>query len=82
MCSNIKDAVEVKSLFGESLKISFRRTIRVPDNDRNSSLPPGMGNFPLYSTANYKNNLSVDMALKGGLFLPMYRECLRYRHRA
>jgi len=78
--SKVKDAVEVKGPSGESLEISFQRTIRVPDNGHHSDLPPGMGKFPLYSVANNKNKLPADMALKGGLFLPMYRKCLRQRY--
>lgn len=57
----------------QTLKISFQRTIRVPDGKGNSELPPGMGTFPLYSVANYAESLPKDMAAKGGLFLPMYR---------
>lgn len=81
MDSKVEDAIEVKGPSGESLKISFQRTIRVPDSDHNSELPPGMGIFPLYSVAKYKNNLPADMALKGGLFLPMYRKCLYHWHK-
>lgn len=81
MDQKIKETIEVKGPSGESLKISFQRTVRVPDNDHNSDLPPGMGNFPLYSVANYKNNMPTNMALKGGLFLPMYRKCFHYRDR-
>ncbi len=81
MDTKVGDAIGVKGPLGESLKISFQRTIRVPDSDHNSELPPDMGIFPLYSVAKYKNNLPADMALKGGLFLPMYRKCFHHRHR-
>lgn len=71
-----KDVIQVKGPSGETLEISFQRTIRVPDGKGDSELPPSMGSFPLYSVAQYKNKLPKTMALKGGLFLPMYREYL------
>ena len=71
--SKAKDVVEVKGPARELLKISFHRTIRVPDNSHDFNLPPSMGLFPLYSVANYTESLPAPMARKGGLFLPMYR---------
>ena len=58
----------------ESLKISFQRTIRVPDNQKASELPPSLGTFPLYLIAPYKEKMPSQMAAKGGLFFPMYRK--------
>ena len=81
MDDKVKDAIEVKGFSGEFLKIFFQRIIRVSDKDHISELPSGLGEFPLYSVANYKNSMPADMALKGGLFLPMYRKCLHYRYR-
>ena len=57
-----------------SLKVSFQRTIRVPDNDGLSKLPPDLGNFPLYRVSEHADNMPAAMAKKGGVFLPMYRE--------
>ena len=70
----LKDAIKLEARSGESLQISFKRTVRVPDGDGDSELPPSMGTFPLYSINDYRNTLPAAMALKGGLFLPMYRE--------
>ncbi len=71
---NVKDVIEVKGKTHEKLKISFQRTIRVPDGEGDSELPPGMGTFPLYSVTNFKRKLPDAMAAKGGLFFPMYRK--------
>ncbi|KAM0468793.1 hypothetical protein ACHAP7_010578 [Fusarium lateritium] len=61
----------------DGLVITFKRTIRVPDNDESTALPPDMGSFPLFKVDDYANTLPVNMAQKGGLFLPMYqREAL------
>ncbi|KAF4439739.1 hypothetical protein F53441_12484 [Fusarium austroafricanum] len=61
----------------EDLVITFKRTVRVPDNDESNHLPPDMGSFPLFKIDDYAGKLPVKMAQKGGLFLPMYqREAL------
>ena len=59
------------------LRISFHRTIRVPDNDQISLLPPDLGAYPLWSVQKYSTKMPVEMAAKGGLFFPMYRKCNR-----
>lgn len=79
-----KDVIEVIGDSSEKLQVSFQRTVRVPDGKGDSELPPGMGSFPLYSVANYKDKLPNAMATKGGLFFPMYRKYTPkfYQHRA
>ncbi|KAF4460083.1 integral membrane [Fusarium albosuccineum] len=57
----------------DDLKITFHRTIRVPDNDETNDLPPSMGHFPLFSASDYAKKLPPNMAMKGGLFFPMYQ---------
>lgn len=58
----------------DDLKISFHRTVRVPDNQGSSDLPPDLGRFPIFQVKNYVDNLPPEMAAKGGLFFPMYRK--------
>lgn len=58
-----------------TLDISFRRTVRVPDNDRSYDLPPDGGAFPLYSVNRHRRQLPADIVDKGGVFLPIYRKC-------
>lgn len=53
--------------------ISFERTLRVPDNQGVNNLPPTLGQFPLFSVADYKHRMPEEMARKGGVFLPMYQ---------
>ncbi|KAF2688901.1 hypothetical protein K458DRAFT_331541 [Lentithecium fluviatile CBS 122367] len=60
-------------LINNDLRISFRRTIRVPDNHQTSFLPPDLGTFPLKSTTKYAEKLPTQMVAKGGLFFPMYQ---------
>ncbi|KAH7227505.1 hypothetical protein BKA60DRAFT_653806 [Fusarium oxysporum] len=61
----------------DDLTITFRRTIRVPDNKNTSGLPPDEGIFPLFKIEDYARKLPLSMAKKGGIFIPMYqREAL------
>lgn len=57
----------------QSLTISFKRTIRVPDNAKKANLPPDLGNFPLFKVRDFASNLPLPMARQGGLFFPMYQ---------
>jgi hypothetical protein len=58
----------------DDLTITFKRTVRVPDNDQTTALPPDLGSFPLFKVDDYAESLPDNMARKGGLFLPMYRK--------
>jgi hypothetical protein len=59
----------------DDLRISFRRTIRVPDNGKQISfLPPDLGAFPLKAVSKYAAKMRPEMAGKGGVFMPMYRK--------
>lgn len=67
------DAVVASDTDGHSVTINFKRTVRVPDNNQVSKLPPDLGNFSLYKVKDYAHNLPTEMTQKGGLFLPIYR---------
>lgn len=56
------------------LRITFQRTIRVPDNVDTSKLPPGLGVFPLLKVRDYASKLPQQMVAKGGVFMPMYQK--------
>lgn len=64
-----KNSVETNN----DLEISFRRTVRVPDNQQVSALPPDLDTFPLEPISKYATKLNPSMAAKGGLFFPMYQ---------
>ena len=68
------DMVHVHCTRGDELFITFARTIRVPDNEGHSQLPPDLGTFPLHSVADCQGKLPQTMADKGGIFFPMYRK--------
>ena len=56
------------------LVISFRRTIRIPEDSKDYDLPPGLGRLPLFNIHPFSGTLPPEMVAQGGLFMPMYRE--------
>lgn len=57
----------------EHLRVSFHRTIRVPDNHNAYALPPDLGKFPVHRVSNHSHTLPTSMVNKGGMFFPMYQ---------
>ena len=55
------------------LMIEFQRTLRIPDDNREYHLPPGLGKFPLNRVDDYPDNLPDTWEEHGGVFLPMYQ---------
>ena len=55
------------------LRIEFQRTLRIPDDNREHYLPPGLGRFPLSRMDDYPDNLPETWSQHGGVFLPMYQ---------
>lgn len=52
--------------------ISFKRTLRIPDDNQRYSLPPSLGNFPLHHVDDF-SNLPENYVKRGGIFFPMYQ---------
>jgi len=55
------------------LRINFQRTLRIPDNDKEYPLPPGLGNFPLEHVDDYSERVPERWIEHGGVMLPMYQ---------
>jgi len=55
------------------LRITFKRTLRVPDDDTDYPLPPSLGNFPLRHADDFADNLPPKWIDRGGVILPMYQ---------
>ena len=53
--------------------LSFQRTLRIPDDDREHFLPPGLGAFPLHHVDDYADRLAHRWREHGGVFMPMYQ---------
>lgn len=55
------------------LRIDFQRTLRIPDDNREYPLPPGLGRFPLQHVDDFSKNVPSSWVKHGGVFLPMYQ---------
>lgn len=54
------------------LTIDFVRTLRIPDDNKQYNLPPGLGSFPLKHVEDYQN-VPNNWKEHGGVFLPMHQ---------
>jgi hypothetical protein len=55
------------------LSIDFQRTLRIPDDGSDYSLPPGLGQFPLKHVDDFANNIPNSWVEHGGVMLPMFQ---------
>ena len=55
------------------LTVDFQRTLRIPDDNREYPLPPGLGSFPLEHVDDYTARAPKSWQRHGGVFLPMYQ---------
>jgi hypothetical protein len=63
--------------FGSGVRVTFQRTLRIPDDGRDHPLPPGLGVFPLRRIEDHASRVPAAWAARGGVILPMYqREAL------
>ncbi len=53
--------------------IDFQRTLRIPDDNREYPLPPGLGNFPVEHVDDHSEKLPATWCVHGGVFIPMYQ---------
>ena len=58
---------------GATCEISFQRTLRIPDDNREYPLPPGLGRFPLRHVDDHADRLPPAWKTRGGVFLPMHQ---------
>ncbi len=55
------------------LNIEFQRTLRIPDDDNDYPLPPGLGRFPMAHVDDHADNVPPAWLQRGGVMLPMYQ---------
>lgn len=53
--------------------IEFQRTLRIPDDDRDYPLPPGLGRFPLRHLDDFADRLPRATLHRGGVVMPMHQ---------
>lgn len=55
------------------LRISLQRTLRIPDDDKDYPLPPGLGAFPLRHVDDFAPRVPPSWIEHGGIMLPMFQ---------
>ena len=56
-----------------TVSIEFQRTLRIPDDDHDYPLPPGLGPFPLRHVDDFPRKVQPGWLEHGGVMLPMYQ---------
>lgn len=54
-------------------RIEFQRTLRIPDDEKDYPLPPGLGGFPLRHLDDYASRLPEEWRERGGVVMPMHQ---------
>jgi hypothetical protein len=54
-------------------RISFRQTLRIPDDDKDYPLPPGLGLLPLRHLDDYAERVPDGWIDHGGIIMPMHQ---------
>ena len=55
------------------LRMTFQRTLRIPDNGKTYPLPPALGSFPLRHVDDFAATVPPSWSTHGGVMLPMYQ---------
>ncbi len=55
------------------LAISLQRTLRIPDNDKEYPLPPGLGRLPIRVVDNYRERIPPKWVEHGGVMTALYQ---------
>lgn len=59
---------------GRFTKLSFHRTLRIPDDGRSYPLPAGLGRFPINRVEDYASTVPNEWLKEGGFFIPLYQK--------
>ena len=55
------------------IRINFQRTLRIPDDEKTHSLPPGLGKFPLRHIEDFDLDKHNHLKERGGIIMPMFQ---------
>lgn len=73
--------IEPESIrINKQFAITFKRTLRIPDDGTAHKTPPNFGAFPIYRVDDHAKSLPAEWQRDNGVFIPMYqREALYIR---
>jgi hypothetical protein len=64
-------------ILGDRISLAFHRTLRVPEDDRDYPLPPGLGRLPVHRVEDHERRLPRGWRKHDAVFVPLYqREAL------
>ncbi|PWW73295.1 hypothetical protein C7212DRAFT_27919, partial [Tuber magnatum] len=69
----LKTADDELSVDGGKLKISFQRSLRIPETGKTYDLPPMIARFPLFNVKDFAKRMPGNMAAKGGVCMPLFQ---------
>jgi hypothetical protein len=61
-------------MVGRFTRISFHRTLRIPEDGRDYPLPAGLGRFPIHRVEDYAEKVPAKWLQEGGFFIPLYQK--------
>jgi hypothetical protein len=62
---------------GDRLSVAFHRTLRVPEDDKDYPLPPGLGRLPVHRVEEFEGRLPRGWRKHDAVFVPLFqREAL------
>lgn len=61
-------------IVGRFTRISFHRTLRIPEDGRDYPLPAGLGRFPIHRVEDFAEKVPAKWLLDGGFFIPLYQK--------
>ena len=74
MLMHLKVSTVLRQIAGNAtLNISFKRTLRIPDDGKTYPLPASLGEFPLRHIDDVAHNVPADWLRRGGVLMPMYQ---------
>ena len=61
-------------MVGRFTRISFHRTLRIPEDGRDYPLPAGLGRFPIHRVEDFSKTVPAKWLQEGGYFIPLYQK--------
>ena len=60
-------------VLGDRLSVALHRTLRVPEDDRDYPLPPGLGRLPAHRVEDFANGVPASWRRHEAVFVPLFQ---------